>query len=96
MKNYSRNLNLKTGITVGIFGAPNVRKSSLINSLKRARVSARKFDLDGTARSLLHHSNNGTRPPSMATRSGTRSFRRSSRVRNSKASQRPVVRRIER
>ncbi|KAN0064548.1 nuclear GTP-binding protein nug1 [Thecaphora frezii] len=38
IKNYSRNLNLKTSITVGIFGAPNVGKSSLINSLKRARV----------------------------------------------------------
>ena len=38
IKNYSRNLNLKTSITVGIFGAPNVGKSSLVNSLKRARV----------------------------------------------------------
>ncbi|CAD6893914.1 unnamed protein product [Tilletia controversa] len=38
LKNYSRNLNLKTSLTVGIFGAPNVGKSSLINSLKRARV----------------------------------------------------------
>ncbi|WFD36564.1 nuclear GTP-binding protein nug1 [Malassezia cuniculi] len=38
IKNYSRNLNLKTSITVGIVGAPNVGKSSLINSLKRARV----------------------------------------------------------
>ena len=38
VKNYSRNLNLKTSITVGIIGAPNVGKSSLINSLKRSRV----------------------------------------------------------
>ncbi|KAK0561536.1 nuclear GTP-binding protein nug1 [Tilletia horrida] len=38
LKNYSRSLNLKTSLTVGIFGAPNVGKSSLINSLKRARV----------------------------------------------------------
>lgn len=38
IKNYSRNLNLKTSITVGIVGAPNVGKSSLINSLKRSRV----------------------------------------------------------
>ncbi|PWZ02068.1 P-loop containing nucleoside triphosphate hydrolase protein [Testicularia cyperi] len=38
IKNYSRNLNLKTSIAVGVFGAPNVGKSSLINSLKRARV----------------------------------------------------------
>lgn len=38
IKNYSRSLNLKTSIAVGVFGAPNVGKSSLINSLKRARV----------------------------------------------------------
>lgn len=38
IKNYSRNLNLKTSITVGTIGAPNVGKSSLINSLKRSRV----------------------------------------------------------
>ncbi|PWN52945.1 P-loop containing nucleoside triphosphate hydrolase protein, partial [Violaceomyces palustris] len=38
IKNYSRNLNIKTSVTVGIFGAPNVGKSSLVNSLKRARV----------------------------------------------------------
>jgi len=38
LKNYSRNLNLKTAITVGIIGYPNVGKSSLINSLKRAKV----------------------------------------------------------
>ena len=40
LKNYSRNANLKTSLTVGVFGAPNVGKSSLINSLKRARVCA--------------------------------------------------------
>ncbi|WFD04548.1 nuclear GTP-binding protein nug1 [Malassezia obtusa] len=38
IKNYSRNLNLKSSITVGTIGAPNVGKSSLINSLKRSRV----------------------------------------------------------
>lgn len=38
IKNYSRNLNLKSSITVGTVGAPNVGKSSLINSLKRSRV----------------------------------------------------------
>lgn len=38
LKNYSRNFSIKTSLTVGIFGAPNVGKSSLINSLKRARV----------------------------------------------------------
>lgn len=38
VKNYSRNLNIKSSITVGTIGAPNVGKSSLINSLKRSRV----------------------------------------------------------
>ncbi|SNX84806.1 related to NUG1 - Nuclear GTPase (involved in Ribosome biogenesis) [Melanopsichium pennsylvanicum] len=38
IKNYSRSLNMKTSIAVGVFGAPNVGKSSLINSLKRSRV----------------------------------------------------------
>jgi nuclear GTP-binding protein len=35
LKNYCRSLNIKTAITVGIVGYPNVGKSSLINSLKR-------------------------------------------------------------
>ncbi|KAK9814574.1 hypothetical protein WJX72_008095 [[Myrmecia] bisecta] len=39
LKNYARNLNIKTAITVGIVGLPNVGKSSLINSLKRTRVA---------------------------------------------------------
>ena len=39
LKNYTRNLNIKTSITVGVIGLPNVGKSSLINSLKRARVA---------------------------------------------------------
>eukprot|EP00178_Gracilaria_changii_P004385 TRINITY_DN1694_c0_g1_i1.p1 TRINITY_DN1694_c0_g1~~TRINITY_DN1694_c0_g1_i1.p1 ORF type:complete len:524 (-),score=83.73 TRINITY_DN1694_c0_g1_i1:1438-3009(-) len=38
LKNYSRSQNLKTSITVGIIGYPNVGKSSLINSLKRSRA----------------------------------------------------------
>ena len=38
LKNYSRSLNIKTAITVGIIGYPNVGKSSVINSLKRARA----------------------------------------------------------
>lgn len=39
LKNYSRNQKLKTSITVGVVGFPNVGKSSLINSLKRTRVA---------------------------------------------------------
>eukprot|EP01046_Picozoa_sp_COSAG06_P010771 COSAG06_NODE_595_length_13930_cov_54.274962_10_plen_553_part_00 len=39
LKNYSRNLNIKTSISVGVIGFPNVGKSSLINSLKRSRVA---------------------------------------------------------
>ncbi|KAL7310313.1 nuclear GTP-binding protein nug1 [Mucor circinelloides] len=38
LKNYCRNINLKTSITVGIVGYPNVGKSSVINSLKRSKV----------------------------------------------------------
>ena len=40
LKNYARGKGgLKTSITVGIVGLPNVGKSSLINSLKRSRVA---------------------------------------------------------
>lgn len=38
LKNYCRNLNIKTSIRVGVIGYPNVGKSSLINSLKRSKV----------------------------------------------------------
>merc|ERR1712000_511417 len=38
LKNYSRNNDIKTMITVGIIGYPNVGKSSLINSLKREKA----------------------------------------------------------
>lgn len=38
LKNYSRNNKLKTAITVGVIGLPNVGKSSLINSMKRTRA----------------------------------------------------------
>jgi len=38
LKAIAGNLNIKTSITVGIIGYPNVGKSSLINSLKRAKV----------------------------------------------------------
>ncbi|KAI5715344.1 hypothetical protein M8J77_014467 [Diaphorina citri] len=36
--NYTRNKDIKTSITVGVVGLPNVGKSSIINSLKRARA----------------------------------------------------------
>merc|ERR1712137_795112 len=38
LKNYSRSQDIKTAITVGIIGYPNVGKSSLINSLNRSKV----------------------------------------------------------
>jgi nuclear GTP-binding protein len=38
LKNYSRSLNLKKTINVGVIGYPNVGKSSIINSLKRSRA----------------------------------------------------------
>lgn len=38
LKNYCRTNGVKTSITVGIIGYPNVGKSSLINSLKRSRA----------------------------------------------------------
>jgi nuclear GTP-binding protein len=38
LKNYSRNLNLHTSISVDVIGYPNVGKSSIINSLKRCRA----------------------------------------------------------
>lgn len=36
--NYCRSANIKTTITVGIVGFPNVGKSSVINSLKRSKA----------------------------------------------------------
>lgn len=38
LKNYCRNADIKTSITVGVIGYPNVGKSSVINSLKRSKV----------------------------------------------------------
>ena len=38
LKNYSRSKDIKTTITVGVIGYPNVGKSSLINALKRSKV----------------------------------------------------------
>ncbi|KAJ3006984.1 UNVERIFIED_CONTAM: Guanine nucleotide-binding protein-like 3-like protein, partial [Siphonaria sp. JEL0065] len=38
LKNYCRNNNIKTSITVGVVGFPNVGKSSVINSLKRSKA----------------------------------------------------------
>ncbi|TPX30508.1 hypothetical protein SmJEL517_g05944 [Synchytrium microbalum] len=38
LKNYCRNGGIKTSITVGVVGFPNVGKSSVINSLKRSKV----------------------------------------------------------
>jgi nuclear GTP-binding protein len=38
LKNYARSRNMKTSVTVGVIGFPNVGKSSLINSLKRSRA----------------------------------------------------------
>jgi nuclear GTP-binding protein len=38
LKNYCRSKDIKTAITVGIIGYPNVGKSSLINSMKRSRA----------------------------------------------------------
>ncbi|KAJ1570120.1 Guanine nucleotide-binding protein-like 3 [Nowakowskiella sp. JEL0078] len=40
LKNYCRNQKIKTSITVGVIGFPNVGKSSLINSLKNSKVCA--------------------------------------------------------
>ncbi|KAJ3194915.1 Guanine nucleotide-binding protein-like 3 [Irineochytrium annulatum] len=38
LKNYCRNAHIKTSITVGVIGYPNVGKSSVINSLKRSKA----------------------------------------------------------
>lgn len=39
LKNYARNAGLKSSLTVGVVGLPNVGKSSVINSLKRTRAA---------------------------------------------------------
>ena len=38
IKNYSKNDGIKTAVTVGFIGYPNVGKSSIINSLKKTRA----------------------------------------------------------
>jgi nuclear GTP-binding protein len=38
LKNYCRNAKIKTTISVGVIGFPNVGKSSVINSLKRSKA----------------------------------------------------------
>ncbi|RHY64507.1 hypothetical protein DYB30_008275 [Aphanomyces astaci] len=40
LKNYCRSNNIKTSITVGVIGYPNVGKSSVINSLKRTKAAS--------------------------------------------------------
>jgi nuclear GTP-binding protein len=40
LKNYVHSTGAKIAITVGVIGAPNVGKSSIINSLKRNKVAA--------------------------------------------------------
>ncbi|TYZ66238.1 hypothetical protein PybrP1_001769 [[Pythium] brassicae (nom. inval.)] len=40
LKNYCRNNQIKTAITVGVIGYPNVGKSSVINSLKRSKAAS--------------------------------------------------------
>ena len=40
VKNYSKNDGVKTAVTVGVIGYPNVGKSSLINSLKKRKAAA--------------------------------------------------------
>ncbi|KAL6774168.1 hypothetical protein ACKKBG_A24010 [Auxenochlorella protothecoides x Auxenochlorella symbiontica] len=51
LKNYARNAGLKTALTVGVVGLPNVGKSSVINSLKRSRV-AQVGNTPGVTRSV--------------------------------------------
>ncbi|KAF5825865.1 P-loop containing nucleoside triphosphate hydrolase protein [Dunaliella salina] len=55
LKNYCRNADIKTAITVGIVGLPNVGKSSLINSLKRSRAAQVHHEMSSLVLKIITH-----------------------------------------